>query len=286
VTARSVAGTVGGAPVCLMSLEPSANQAISVSDSAIDAPGCLVQVNSSSSGALEVKGTGSITAEVICVVGGVTAGGSYSPEPETNCGPMSDPLAGRALPTYSGCDSGPLQIDGGSATLSPGVYCGTLEGKNGADITLDPGIYVLQNGLKLSGGASITGVGVGIFLTGTGNVDLSAGGSVNLSAPTYGEMAGLVFFQDPGMPAGTDHKLSGGSNVGFEGTLYFPTHDIEFSGSSGGASPAPYTMAIARQYKFTGGSSFGFNSNIYASSVPVPAGLSGSGGGGAIVLVE
>jgi hypothetical protein len=48
----------------------------------------------------------------------------------------------------------------------------------------------------------------------------------NLTAPTSGPTAGIVFFGDRKAPAGTVFKFEGGATQVFGGALYFPKGDV------------------------------------------------------------
>ena len=61
-----------------------------------------------------------------------------------------------------------------------------------------PGLYIMKNGpFTITGQANVTGDGVTIFLTGPGAVaDTGGNGSIDLSAPITGDLAGILFFED------------------------------------------------------------------------------------------
>lgn len=269
--------------VCLLALEPAAAKAVELSGgSDIDMPDCGVQINSSGAPALRGSGNASITAASICVVGGVSVDGTVTPAPEPACAPIADPLAGLAAPAYGACDHNGYSASGGTRTLSPGVYCGGIELKGGASGTFQPGIYVIKDGpLKTSGGSSITGDGVAFYLVGAGAVvNVSGGGAVHLKAPRTGPLTGLIFAQGPGVAAGATSKLSGGSEMFYEGTIHLPGHKIELSGGSTGTAP-PYTIFIAKSLLISGGGALTVNADFAASDVPVA--VPGVGRGTALV---
>ena len=103
-----------------------------------------------------------------------------------------------------------------SYTLNPGVYCGGIKFGGVNAITFNPGVYILDGGgmsIGPGGGvASVTGTGVNFYSTGTNStyagITITNGvQSVQLSAPTSGSMAGLVYYQDPSLsPAITAPK--------------------------------------------------------------------------------
>src|SRR6185369_10663819 len=102
-----------------------------------------------------------------------------------------------AAPTYSGCDFLNKKVSGGSATLTPGVYCGGIDVSGGSTVTFSPGVYVLDaGGMKISS-STIIGDGVGFYNTSsTGSnykvFDFSGGSVAQLKAATSGPLAGII----------------------------------------------------------------------------------------------
>ncbi len=152
-SATSVAGLTNAASVTIKIdearvhvLDPSAaNALLAGSNSRVTANGEIV-VNSSSSKALVVLGGGKITASAVSVTGGVSAAaGAITPPPLTGVAARADSYAGLQAPAYSGCNFNNYRLTGGTATLTPGVYCGgilILAGK----ATFSPGLYVINGG--------------------------------------------------------------------------------------------------------------------------------------------
>ena len=117
----------------------------------------------------------------------------------------------------------------------------------------------------------MAGEGVTFFFSDDAALKLAGqGGDIELSAPTTGPLAGILFFGDPNAPEGVRHNITGGSDVSYEGTMYFPTGDLDFTGNGTGSTNADYTMVIARQLSFGGNGSLTFNSD-YDGDVPLPA---------------
>lgn len=269
---------LGSTPVgCIIALHPTAEKALELSGgSDIEAPDCGLQVNSTHSRALDVGGGGHIEAREICVGGdaNLSGGSTTSPAVTPNCAPRPDPFAGITPPGYGGCNHTSTRIGGGAHTFSPGVYCGGIEMTGGVTATFLPGHYVIRNGpLKSGGGGSITGDQVVFHLTGSGAlVDVSGGGSVRLTAPRSGPLAGFVFYQDPYATPGLKNKISGGGSLYHEGTVYFPDQHVEWSGGSIGTSP-PWTMFVARTFLISGGGALRIRADYDESGVPVPLGV-------------
>jgi len=273
--AVSATATPGGPTPCLLSLDPDDPDAGKVNNGSVITENCSMHVNSSDPGALDVASGGVIDAEEICVHGGTDVQGSTSVEPETGCNRIADPLAGLTPPPVGPCKETDAAYDTGSHTLSEGTYCGGLHISGDAQIELEPGTYIIQDGkFNLTGGsATVVGDGVTLYFTGpSGVLDVSGQGGANLSAPTSGDYAGILFYGDPNAPPSTKHGISGGSNMTYEGTMYFPTAELNVTGNGTGSTEASYTMAIARLLKFSGNGTLQFNFSP-DGSVPLPAGM-------------
>ena len=271
-----------GQPVCLLALDPTGQHAIRLDSNAqINLNGCSVQVNSTDDEAIETNSNSSVTADSICVAGGYDgAPSSYTPTPETGCPQIADPLANVPPPPYDDdvCDFTNTVLGGnGSYTLGPGVYCGGITASSNPTIVLDPGVYVIKNGpFHLDSNATMTGSGVGIYLTGAGAViDFNSNSQVQLSAPTAGPMAGLVFYEDRNSPAGQTHQMDSNTNQQYEGTLYFPKGTLEFDSNTAGASQVAFTAIIAFRLRFDSNANLSLNGDFDASNVPVQCAISG-----------
>jgi hypothetical protein len=261
VSARAVA--VGGSPGCLLALDASAAGAISVQGSSqVNLKNCNLYDNSSSSTALSVGGSGTLSAGAIDVVGSVSGTSSITAANgiATGAPAMADPYANAPFGSYS---SLPCLSAAGLSTLSPGRYCSGITLTAGANVTLNPGIYYLDQGsLSIAGNATLTGTGVTlVFTSSTGtnwaNAKISSNATINLTAPTSGATAGIVMFGDRGMPAGTSFKLEGGGVQNFGGAVYLPKAALTFTGGS--STGTVCTQIIADTVTFTG------NSNLAAS---------------------
>ncbi|MGH7091846.1 MAG: hypothetical protein ACREFQ_23400, partial [Stellaceae bacterium] len=208
----------------------------------------------------------------------------------TGAQPQNDPYANVQVPSYSGCNSSNTSVTASKSFAASGstpfVFCGGLRLSGQANVTLSPGVYVMDGGgLSVSGGATITGTGVTIILassTGSnyGTVSISGGSNVNIAAPTSGPTSGLAFFQDRKAPTSGSDSFSGGSNQNITGVLYFPSQSVSYSGNSGN-NAAPCTQLIGYQLNFSGTSTF--NANCKGTGV---TGMAGGSSAGAVALVE
>jgi hypothetical protein len=224
-----------------------------------------------------MSGGATINALSAFITGGyVTSGGASlntTPTPNaisTGVSPISDPYAGVAIPSYSGCNQTSYNLSGGaSKTLTAGsgayVFCNGLNLSGGASLTLNPGVYVINGGsLNLSGGTTLNATGgVTIVLTsstgsGYATANISGGATVNITAPTSGPTAGLAFFQDRNAPSTGTDSFSGGATQAITGAIYFPDQAVNYSGgaATGGSN---CTQLVAYTMSFSGGSSFNNN---------------------------
>ena len=259
VRAQAVAG-LGAANDCLVALEPSAANAISVTASAkLTANKCGIAVNSSSNQALQTGNGGTlVSANSVAVTGAeanpgnISAGTSY----QSGVPPAPDPLAylQNQQPAVGACNAGSAGANYGAyqnfagGNLSPGVYCGGIGVDNNKVATLSPGLYIIAGGGLNLKHATFTGTGVTFFITnGPGNnaaqfapVDMAVNANVTLSACTTFDVVlcplpGVLFYQDPaaGVAGQTYTNFIGSSTgVAFNGTMYFPTQGISTKSNS------------------------------------------------------
>src|SRR4029450_987081 len=135
--------------------------------------------------------------------------------------------AARSPASYSGCTKNNYTAKN-TVTLDPGVYCNGINFNAGAVVTMKPGVYYTDRGdFTVNGGATITGTGVTIVLTSSNNknyasLTINGGATTGLTAPTTGDMKGIVFFGDRNAPLGTSYKFNGGASQKFGGALYLP----------------------------------------------------------------
>lgn len=287
VATQSVAAKVTVGPPCLLALDSSESSAAKVNNGTVKAEGCAFHVNSAAPDSLDIAQNGTLEADSVCARGGVAGAGTSDPPPQTPCPSLDDPLADLEPPEVTGCDYTNTKFSNGSHTLSPGVYCKGISLSSTAQVEFEPGTYIIDGGsLSTTGNsASMAGEGVTFFFTDGGSLDLSGQGSVDLSAPDSGDLKGILFFGDPEEPAGLNHGVSGGANMVYEGTMYFPTGDLTFTGNGAGSSAASYTVAIARTLTFSGNGSLDFKWDD-SGDVPLPDALAGLSEFSSLALVD
>ena len=259
VCARAAAGLVGEADGCIYALNPSEEKSLHVhsTETTLDAD-CGVIVNSNDPAGLYVDSGSCLRATGISTTGPSYwddlclnpdySNDSIDPDPYTSMPPVLDPLNYLgAPPVPAGCPPGrtSVQIDE-DATIDPGVYCETLELKDGT-ITLNPGTYYIKGYLDIQGSDTVVqGDGVMIYLTellgvyeGKG-MKVGSGATLDISAPTSGDYAGIAIFVDRNLEYHkADVSFESDVQADIEGIIYAPNQITRFhSGTVGGSFPA------------------------------------------------
>jgi len=297
LTARSEAA-LGNGSNCIFALDPTDAGTIAVDWLASINSQCGMVDESKSSTAMECF-LGAITASQIGIVGGYSSFCFFiHPTPQkhiltpTPVDPLAylpvPPEAGGACGTstsspymgYSGSTTG--LVLNGKATLNAGVYCGGIEINQGANVTFNPGTYILTSAVNKSGtsygltvdvGAQASGAGVTFFNTLTAGktagpiqfnfTSFGGGNGINFTAPTSGTYEGILFFQDSANTTQATIIGSGDWNTVLEGAYYFPMAKVLFAFDG----PVKYNILDAWQIEFealtfaTGTYTAGFSNN-------------------------
>jgi Flp pilus assembly protein TadG len=273
VLARAEAARVFGGN-CIYSLDPTASNAITVDLLAVVNSTCGVVDESSSQSAFGCNLLAAVNIPHIRVAGGAESLlCAVTPAPSTNAGvpTPADPLAYLPKPTIPQCgtstsspyygSSKPLTIIG-KAVLDPSfAYCGGITILPTANVTFQPGTYVIEStqgllginpgGMTIALGANVTGSGVTFYNYGpSGGItfllpSVTLGG-VTLTAPTTGTYSGILFFQDPANQTPATILGSTSLNTDLEGAFYFPTARVNYAVSG----PAKYDILVAYDIDF------------------------------------
>lgn len=187
------------------------------------------------------------------VVNGTTASAKANTGPP--CG--SFPNGEASTTTFDSNTNYATGLNGGSSStahpivLNAGVYCGGLT-IQGAVVQFNPGVYIMNGGqftiqnsstaTNLTTGGDGSG-GVTFYLTaynGQSYHGFLLGDSnivkVDLTAPTSGNYAGVLIYQDPGLPAPSGPGQADQSTINAHGTftldgeIYLPTTPLVLSG--------------------------------------------------------
>lgn len=271
VASRAVAlsGSSGG-KYCVLALDTTAATTVSTAGISasngvtIDLSTCGLQVNATGADALYVTGGAVIKATTVSVSGNysVSNGGSLqvSGSIVTSAAAMADPYASVAVPTPGSCAATNTWGGGGTFTISPGTYCNGMTISNGAKVTMNAGVYIVDRGLfDLTGGATLTATaGVTIVLTSSSGANYATatidnGTTINITAPSSGATKGLAFMQDRRAAATGTDNFAGGASMTVNGGLYFPAQMVNFSN---GTTSSVCTQLIAYRVTYTGGSKF------------------------------
>ena len=275
---RAVARVVGKPNICLLALEPREMGALWLVTSAkMTGNDCSVFSNSESSTGLAVRDGASLTAESICSAGGVMESGEISPPPVYDCPQFEDPLAGRAEPEVGSCNYTKLRIETGAHNLRPGVYCGGLEITGNANVTFEPGEYIIKDApFKVSDEARITGKGASFYLHTNTWLYFGPNTTLSLEASKSGGMAGLLFFGARSQSKIVTHTILSRNAQTMVGTIYLPQNSFIVDGDANVGGASAYTAIVARRVVLLNGPHLVLNSDYDKTDVPVPEGIKGA----------
>jgi Flp pilus assembly protein TadG len=247
--ARAVAIYQGTGNACVLALSPAGSRAVLFSGNTnVHFKGCDVMANSIADDAIRTQGS-SVTSVGCFISGGNVdlAGGTQvtdCPKPVIHAPPIGDPFAAVPAPDTGGA----CKVAQG-ASLSPGHYCGGMNLKDAVDLA--PGVYVVSGGdFKVNANATIHGDGVFVYLAGDSRVSMNGNATVNLSAPTSGTYAGMLFMGDRLNFANSLNTLNGTASSSLTGYLYFATQPVQYLGNFSGKQGC--TRVVANTIEWSG----------------------------------
>jgi Flp pilus assembly protein TadG len=264
-----------GGVACLLALNPSTSDGLHLQGiNKLSEQNCWAWVNSTNASAINAVGASTGTAQGFCSAGGVVGADHFAPAPFTQCDPLPDPFASMFAPLSGACAATNLLVKNGTYALNPGTYCGGLILKPQADVTFNPGVYIIKDGaFEVQGQASAAGRGVVFVFTGSGTqLIVRGGGNVDFTAPTAGAngvggLAGLLFFQDRFTTnPGSTTIIQGGGTVKMEGILYMPTWRVEIGGNGDINQTTKHWAMIADSFYMEG------NGKLFIRSDPTGSG--------------
>jgi hypothetical protein len=191
--------------------------------------GVPLTVNSTNLLAISLLGSAQVTADSISVSGGLSLllGTLLNGSVSVGVTATADPLESIAAPSpadYSVQAAAAISLNGGSVTLQPGVYQGGIAISGQANVTMMPGVYIMQGGgFQVGGQANVAGNGVVIYNTSdsfgvAGQIQIGGTGAVTLSAPTTGTYRGITLFQDRSVTVAV--SITGNGNLQLDGSIY------------------------------------------------------------------
>ncbi len=226
VAARAV-GTLGPSQGCIFALAATGS-ALVFNGMTVSAPTCTVVDNSDNASGLAAN-AGVVTAQSIGVVGGYTNGGAtVTPAPVTGIVPFNDPLGYLTPPAFAvgSCVIDPVAVT--TQTLNPGCYSNlSIGGPAGTVITLNPGTYIVNGALTVTGMPTITGAGVTFYLpNATASLNDTVGTEMwNVTAPIPpAAYSGMLFYQDPSDT--NPLTFNNAANSSLEGIIYAPSASV------------------------------------------------------------
>ena len=287
IRATAQAKTIGQRLACVLGLSELTPPGVQLwSNASLVADGCDVYSNTSLPLGLVVNDNATLKADLICVTGGYVAlsPGAVKPKPLTDCPKFDDPLASREAPKVGACDHLAMIIINQNKTLNPGVYCGGLTILGNSKVKLNPGVYIINNGLlKVSGTATMTGENVGFYLSGMLTLMLfDSGTTIDLTAPKDGPLAGILFFEDRKALPLRIHRIGSNNARNLVGTIYLPLGILFVDANAPVADNSAYTALVVRSLQLSEGPKLVLHSDYESTDIPVPEGLIG----GQAVLIQ
>jgi len=260
ITARAVVRLDKGSQACVLALSRTKSAAVKVAGSTeVTLKGCDVASNSVAPDAFNMDGAGRLESDCVYTVGGAVTTANLTLNtcgaPKENSTLTADPYAMIPEPDIAGsCKSKnignpPPAMETRSDGLKFLRFCNGLDVKG--KITLQPGLYIIENGdFIVNAGAELSGTGVTFYLANGAALSVNGKATVNLTAPTSGPYAGLLFFGERNSTVETN-QVNGSSGSTFDGAIYFPSSTIQYSGNT---SLSGCTQIIGDQVVFTGNS--------------------------------
>jgi|GEM_PF-1073405 len=294
----ATAETFGSENICLIAVGPDQSvPAIDMEgDAHLNGENCGIYSGATAVNAIALQGTARISSTLVCSGGGFEGNeNNVSVDVITDCTQVKDPLRTRRQPRGNGgCDHTDLTLDGGSHTLDPGVYCGKTDIKGGADVWMNPGIYVFRDGGADGKGELFTrdtsrlqGNRVGLHFK-----DLKSqfrfldDSEINLSAPITGDMAGLlissVLWCDDGItdytntivcPSNKIHEIRSSNVKALLGTIHLAWDELLVDTTMPVSSEAAFTIIVIGKLTLKDSPTLVLNTDYAATTVPVPAGF-------------
>lgn len=272
ILASATAALVDQGDYCVIALENTSSTGISIGGNSNTSLGCgAISDSTNSTAAVSANGSYNFAASPVAAVGGLPTSITGVTSLRPYHVPMPDPFANKYpsdVPPGTNCKN-----------LSQNTYTTTTgNGKNkvtvnhlysyetgatcynnfkftGGTFYLDPGTYYLDSAdFDTTGGATLYGSGVTIILTGTtpGSIKTNGNATMQLSAPTSGTYADMLYIQSSQAATNNGNTINGDSNSKFDGAMYFPNGQVSFTG--GTADTTKCAMVVARQVAFSGNS--------------------------------
>lgn len=261
IGAAATGGTriTGGGTQCILALNETAAGAINLNGTADADIGCGVQSNSNASTAIRLVGNAMLRANPARAVGDISIGSNASIvsdfplRPFSN--PVPDPLADAIIPAPAAADLTARELEAAAShgqVIGPGRVDvrGNVTINSGDTLTLAPGTTLVVDGrFRVNGGAAL--VAPASTLVVDGEIRINGGGTIALSPPAEGALAGIVLAETRAT-AGQRHTVNGGAAGSIQGIVYAPGSEVRFTG--GATIGDSCTQIIADTVSFEGNS--------------------------------
>lgn len=278
IKARAVAKLFGnaGSPACVLALSDTRSKAVEVSgNTSVTLNNCSIAVNSVQSDAYYMpNSTAELTADCISTVGGASIKDTTHGVLELKvCGSVQenaprtlDPYAGVPEPDISGyaCETnGKLKGNVYPKYVHPiygpfSCYSNGIDIEANTTVTFSAGLYVIKGGtMKVADKAIVNANKATFYFDNNTTAQISGQAELNMTAPTSGMFAGLVFFGercDPDIVGSCDEvfKITGNSSSSILGAIYLPGSTVEFLGNTNASTTC--LQIISDTVTFTGNS--------------------------------
>lgn len=231
----AAAAPSGNGVACILLLDPNANQSLLLNSGAyVSAPTCEVHVKTTGSPAAIFNSGTTLNTQKTCIQGStIIDNGGTHPNVEKSCETANDPFAGTLpVPSSSSCDFNNKNYNGGTVTMTPGVYCGHVNFNSGPTVTFQPGVYVIKNGGWNVNGGTWTGNGVTFYYADDSKIQFNSAVTATLTAPTSGSYDGILFYEAQGL---SKSQLVFDDSKGFNttGLFYLPSRNVTWNSGSG-----------------------------------------------------
>lgn len=224
-TAAATAVRAAGGKACILLVDTAQAPGLLMnSGAAISATSCEAHVKSTGNPATTFNAASVLDTQKTCIAGTTLLdNGGTHPNVVKGCATVSDPFVGALpVPSSATCTVSSLNVNGGSTTLSPGVYCGSANFNASPTVTLSPGVYVIKGGNWNVNGGTLSGTGVTFFFPDQSYIQFNGTVALNLSAPISGTYAGLLMYEADGL-AKSAFTMNATAGARLEGLIHLPS---------------------------------------------------------------
>ncbi|MGA2045002.1 MAG: pilus assembly protein TadG-related protein [Roseiarcus sp.] len=227
--------SAAGSTVCILLLAPSTVQSLLVNSGAnVTATNCELDSKSLAAPAAVFNAGSNFTFTKLCLQGAdiIENGGSH-PNLDTGCSAAGNPFVGKlpAPPSTACTNTGTVYGSVGTVNFSPGVYCGPMNFNFPTTVNFAPGLYVIKGGDWTVTGGTWNGAGVAFYFPDASSIQFNSGMSMNLTAPTAGRYAGILFYEVDGLSS-SNWVWDASVSETLSGLIYLPSRNLTWNSPS------------------------------------------------------